>query len=90
MAPQTEQYYEKRHDESLGSPKDIRFVIYDHEMWQLCLNHINESDLVADYGSGVGTLLYNVGRFSNAKLLGVEQAEAIVKQLDAGHYISIN
>ena len=49
MAPRTEQYYEKRHNESLGSPKDIRFAIYDHEMWQLCLSHINESDLVADY-----------------------------------------
>ena len=80
MAPRTERYYEKRHDKSLGSPKDIRFVIYDHEMWQLCLNHINESDLVADYGSGAGTLLYNVGRFSNAKLLGIEQAEAAIKQ----------
>ena len=79
MAPRTERYYEKRHDKSLGSPKDIRFVIYDHEMWQLCLNHINESDLVADYGSGAGTLLYNVGRFSNAKLLGIEQAEAAMK-----------
>jgi len=33
MAPQTERYYEKRHDKSLGSPKDIRFVIYDPEMW---------------------------------------------------------
>ena len=30
MAPRTEGYYEKRHDEALGSPKDIRFVIYDH------------------------------------------------------------
>ena len=36
--------------------------------------------MVADYGSGVGTLLYNVGRFSNAKLLGIEQAEAAIKQ----------
>ena len=49
-------------------------------MWQLCLNHINESDLVADYGSGEGALLYNVRRFSNAKLLGIEQAEFAIKQ----------
>ena len=69
MAPRTEQYYEKRHDESLGSPKDIRFVIYDHDMWQLCLNHINESDLVADYGSGAGTLLYNIGLERIEKIL---------------------
>jgi len=64
----------------LALEKDIRFVIYDHEMWQFCLNHINESDLVADYGSGAGTLLYNVRRFSNAKLLGIEQSEVAIKQ----------
>ena len=79
MAP-TEQYFEKQYSNFYGSPKDIRFAIYDHEMWQLCLNHINESHLVADYGSGGGTLLYNVGRFSNAKLLGIEQAGAAIKQ----------
>ena len=79
MAP-TEQYFEKQYSNFYGSPKDIRFAIYDHEMWQLCLNRINESHLVADYGSGGGTLLYNVGRFSNAKLLGIEQAGAAIKQ----------
>ena len=79
MAP-TEKYFEKQYSNFYGSPKDIRFAIYDHEMWQLCLNHINESHLVADYGSGGGTLLYNVGRFSNAKLLGIEQAGAAIKQ----------
>ena len=79
MAP-TEKYFEKQYSNFYGSPKDIRFAIYDHEMWQLCLNHINESHLVADYGSGGGTLLYNVGRFSNAKLLGIEQAETAIKQ----------
>jgi hypothetical protein len=57
MTPRTERYFKKKYDESLGCPKDIRFVIYDHEIWQLCLNYINESDLVADYGSGAGTLL---------------------------------
>ena len=80
MALQTERYFEKQYGNYYSSPKHIRFVIYDHEMWQLCLNHINESDLVADYGSGGGTLLYNVSQFSNAKLLGIEQAEAAIRQ----------
>ena len=68
MAP-TEQYFEKQYSNFYGSPKDIRFAIYDHEMWQLCLNHINESDLVADYGSGAGTLLYNIGLERIEKIL---------------------
>ena len=69
MALLTERHFEKQDGKSLGSPKDIRFVIYDHEMWQLCLNHINESDLVADYGSGAGTLLYNIGLERIEKIL---------------------
>ena len=55
-------------------------MIYDNEMWQLCLKHIKESDLVADYGFGGGTLLHNVAQFSNAKLFGIEQAEPAIME----------
>ena len=77
---QTEQYFEKQYGNFYGSPKNIRFVIYDNEMWQLCLKHIKESDLVADYGFGGGTLLHNVAQFSNAKLFGIEQAEPAIME----------
>ena len=73
MVLQAEEYFKNQYDKLHGTPKHIRFVIYDDKMWQLCLKHIKESDLVADYGSGGGTLLYNVAQFSNARLLGVEQ-----------------
>jgi 2-polyprenyl-3-methyl-5-hydroxy-6-metoxy-1,4-benzoquinol methylase len=79
-ALQTEQYFEKQYCNSYGSPKNIKFVIYDNEMWQLCLKHIKESDLVADYGFGGGTLLHNVAQLSKAKLFGIEQAEPAILQ----------
>ena len=80
---QTEQYFEKQYGNFYGSPKNIRFVIYDDEMWQLCLKHIKESDLVADYGFGGGTLLHNVAQFSNAKLFGIEQAGPAIMESKA-------
>ena len=75
MVLQAEEYFKNQYGKQHGTPKHIRFVIYDDKMWRLCLKHIKASNWVADYGSGGGTLLYNVAQFSNARLLGVEQVE---------------
>jgi SAM-dependent methyltransferase len=72
MVLQAEEYFKNQYGKQHGTPKHIRFVIYDDKMWRLCLKHIKASNWVADYGSGGGTLLYNVAQFSNARLLGVE------------------
>jgi len=80
MALRTEEHFKKQHGKFYGSPKDIRFVVYDDEMWKLCLKNINEYDLVVDFGSGAGTLLYNVSQFSKARLFCIEQAESAIMQ----------
>ena len=49
-------------------------------MWKLCLKYLKESDLVADYGSGGGTLLYNLAKFANARVIGIEKAESAIMQ----------
>ena len=49
-------------------------------MWKLCLKYLKESELVADYGSGGGTLLYNLGKFGNARVIGIEKAESAIVQ----------
>ena len=49
-------------------------------MWKLCLKYLKESDLVADYGSGGGTLLYNLAKFSNARVIGIKKAESAIMQ----------
>ena len=49
-------------------------------MWKLCLKYLKESDLVADYGSGGGTLLYNLAKFENARVIGIEKAESAIMQ----------
>ena len=60
--------------------KKYKFFIYDNSMWELCLKYLKESDLVADYGSGGGTLLYNLAKFSNARVIGIEKAESAIMQ----------
>ena len=49
-------------------------------MWKLCLKYLKESELVADYGSGAGTLLYNLAKFANARVIGIEKAESAIMQ----------
>ena len=49
-------------------------------MWKLCLKYLKESELVADYGSGGGTLLYNLAKFANARVIGIEKAEPAIMQ----------
>ena len=49
-------------------------------MWKLCLKYLKESELVADYGSGCGTLLYNLAKFANARVIGIEKAESAIMQ----------
>ena len=80
MPLKTDQHFEKQWSHYYGSPKNISFAIYDNLMWELCLKYLKASDLVADYGSGCGTLLYNLAKFSNARVIGVEQAESAIRQ----------
>ena len=89
MSLKTDQHFEKQWSINYGVPKNISFAIYDNSMWELCLKHLKESDLVADYGSGGGTLLYNLAKFSNARLIGIEkeksaimQSKSLIPQLD--------
>ena len=63
MALKTDQHFEKQWSHYYGSPKNISFAIYDSSMLELCLKYLKESDLVADFGSGGGTLLYNLAKF---------------------------
>jgi 2-polyprenyl-3-methyl-5-hydroxy-6-metoxy-1,4-benzoquinol methylase len=80
MVLRLEEHFKKQYGKLHGSPKDIRFVIYDEKMWRLCLKNIKQADLVVDYGSGGGTLLYNVAQFSKARLLGIELTELAIMQ----------
>ena len=80
MPLKTGQHFENQWSNYYGSPKNISFVIYDNSMWKLCLKYLKASDLVADYGSGCGTLLYNLAKFSNARVIGIEQAESAIIQ----------
>ena len=74
----TKKYFEKKYSETLSSPKDIKFVIYDNEIWHECLKLLKHASVVADFGSGGGTLLYNVSKVTNAKIIGIEQSEATI------------
>ena len=80
MPFKADQYFENGWSNYYGSPRNISFFIYDNSMWKLCLKYLNESDLVADYGSGGGTLLYNIDKFSNARLIGIEKTEQAIMQ----------
>jgi len=80
MPLKTGQHFEKQWSHYYGSPKNISFAIYDNSMWKLCLKYLKESDLVADYGPGGGTLLYNLAKFSNARVIGIEKAESAIMQ----------
>ena len=80
MPFKVDQHFENQWSNYYGSPKNIRFIIYDNSMWKLCLKYLRESDLVADYGSGGGTLLYNIAQFSNARLIGIEKSEQAILQ----------
>ena len=80
MSLKIDQHFEKQWSHYYGSPKNISFAIYDNSMWELCLKYLKESDLVADYGSGCGTLLYNLAKFSNARVIGLEKAESAIMQ----------
>jgi len=57
------------------SPRDIRFAVYDPELWEACVPLLRESRVVADLGAGGGTFLYNAGRVTSARLIGVDLSE---------------
>jgi len=80
MSLKTDQHFEKQWSHYYGSPKNISFTIYDNSMWELCLKHLKDSDMVVDFGSGGGTLLYNLAKFSNARVIGIEMAESAIMQ----------
>ena len=80
MSLKTDQHFEKQWSHYYGSPKNISFFIYDNSMWELCLKHLKDSDMVVDFGSGGGTLLYNLAKFSNARVIGIEKAESAIMQ----------
>lgn len=76
----TQSYFDKNYGKSFGSPKHIRFVIYDEEIWELCVKYLRPARVVVDFGSGGGTLLYNVAKKTEALLVGVEQADHAIAQ----------
>jgi len=73
-------YFNTNYGKSFGSPKHIRFVIYDEEIWRLCIKHLEFSRIVVDFGSGGGTLLYNIAKKNEAMLIGIEQADHALAQ----------
>lgn len=77
---QTKTYFEGNYEKMFGSPRDVRFAVYDEEIWEDCVKHLKRAEVVADFGSGGGTLLYNVAKVSDAKLIGIEQAESAQRQ----------
>jgi len=79
----TRSYFDKNYGKSFGSPKHIRFVIYDEEIWESCIELLKLARIVVDFGSGGGTLLYNIAQKTEALLVGIEQADhAIAQSLD--------
>ena len=76
----TQSYFDGNYGKSFGSPKDIRFIIYDEEIWGLCIKYLRSAQIVVDFGSGGGTLLYNVAKKTEALLVGIEQANQAIAQ----------
>lgn len=54
------------------SPKDIRFVIYDKEIWNFAKGILRESRTVVDLGAGGGTLLHNISKVTKAELIAID------------------
>ncbi|KMP10860.1 hypothetical protein UR09_04995 [Candidatus Nitromaritima sp. SCGC AAA799-A02] len=54
--------------------------MYDSEIWNLCIDQLKRAQTVVDFGSGGGTLLYNVAQFTDAELIGVEQSDHAIAQ----------
>ncbi len=76
----TQHYFEKNYGKVFGSPKHIRFVVYDEDIWSLCAKYLKPAQVVVDFGSGGGTLLYNVAEKTDALLVGIEQADHAIAQ----------
>jgi len=79
---QTRQHFEAQYRRNaFFSPRDIRFGIYDPEIWEACVPFLKESGVVVDLGAGGGTFLLNAARVTTARLIGVDLSETALELL---------
>lgn len=62
-------------------PRDIRFVIYNRDIWDFFKTILEKSQRIADFGAGGGTLLFNVAAVTEAELIAVEFSDSALQQL---------
>ena len=79
----TAEYFEKKYQNSYGTPRNICFAVYDQKIWNQCVELLKNCNIVADFGAGVGTLLYNVSKVTNAKLISIDHANLALQESKA-------
>lgn len=78
MVDEQAEYFDRVYKRS-PQLKDIRFVVNDEDLWQNCTKHLKQAKVVADFGCGSGTLLYNVAKITNARLIAIEQSDVALQ-----------
>ncbi len=77
---QVRQHFESQYRRNaFFSPRDIRFAVYDPDIWEACVPLLKESRVVVDLGAGGGTFLYNAARVTAARLIGVDLSETALE-----------
>ena len=66
-------YFEKKcTTNGFFSPKGIAFAIYSKEVWNFAKTLLKKNKVVVDLGAGGATVLYNVLKISQAKLIAID------------------
>ena len=76
----TARYFEGKYQKIYGTPRNICFAVYDRKIWAQCIKLLKHCNVVADFGAGVGTLLYNVSKVTSAKLISIDQAKSALQE----------
>ena len=75
----SKKYFNGRYKENVGSPKNIKFAVYSDNAWQSCVEILKKSRRIVDLGVGGGTLVANVSKVTNGKIIGIDQSENALK-----------
>ena len=72
------EYSDLKHEKSPGPPLDVRFIIYSEEIWKECSSRLPDEGVIADFGYGGGTLLYNLAELTRSKLIGIDYSKSAI------------
>lgn len=77
------EHFDIEYSKTFNPPKDISFIFYNKKTWQTVRNLIPAANCCVDFGSGGGTLLYNVAdqlKDRDCLLIGVDFSIRAIKQ----------